>query len=263
MSGVHTHTLTVHGHSPIHRLPPQVKIAALVVFVAAVVFTPGHQMWAFAVHLLLVTAVIVQAELPFRHVFARAAIEIPFVLFAVFLPFVGGGARVTVAGASLSVAGLWAAWNIVAKGTLGVMASVILVSTTETPHILRGLGRLRVPATMVSIAGFMVRYLEVIGAELRRMRVAMSARGYDPVWLGQVPVWSVQVPESQQPAERLEPEPTGQRKPVVVPRQEPHRLYRESSLRAAAWGSRPGKAPPRPAPRCGIVRPVRRKAGPS
>ena len=60
-----------------------------------------------------------------------------------FLPFVGQGERVEVLGLSLSVEGLWAAWNIVVKGTLGVAASVLLAATTPVPDLLRGLERLR------------------------------------------------------------------------------------------------------------------------
>ncbi|MDH4306533.1 MAG: cobalt ECF transporter T component CbiQ, partial [Acidimicrobiia bacterium] len=63
MSGSHVHALTVHGHSPLHRLPARVKLVALGLFVVAVVATPRHQLWAFAVYALLVTMVLV-AELP-------------------------------------------------------------------------------------------------------------------------------------------------------------------------------------------------------
>lgn len=178
MSGPHVHTLVVHAHTPVHHLPAQVKLAAMLGFVIAVVATPPQQVWAFAVHALLLLGVIVFAELPVLHVVKRITVEVPFILFAVFLPVLGGGPRVDVAGVSLSQEGLWAAWNIVAKGTLGVTASVILVSTTEVPHILRGLARLKVPVVMVAIAGFMVRYLDVIGGELARMRTAMAARGF-------------------------------------------------------------------------------------
>jgi len=38
---------------------------------------------------------------------------------------------------------------------------------------------------MTAIAGFMIRYLELIADELGRMRVAMTARGYDPRWIWQ------------------------------------------------------------------------------
>ena len=51
----------------------------------------------------------------------RLRIEVPFLGFAVFLPIVGSSPRVDVLGLGLSEPGLWAAWNIVAKGTLGVV----------------------------------------------------------------------------------------------------------------------------------------------
>jgi cobalt/nickel transport system permease protein len=185
VSGLHAHALTVHGHSPVHTLPARVKLASMVAFILAVVATPREQMWAFAVHALLVVAVITIAELPFGHVLKRVGVEVPFVIFAVFLPFLGSGPTTQFLGMELSREGLWGAWNILAKGTLGVTASVILVSTTEVTAILRGMADLKVPASMVAIAGFMVRYLEVIAGELRRMKVAMAARGYDPTWIGQ------------------------------------------------------------------------------
>jgi cobalt/nickel transport system permease protein len=188
VSEPHVHNLVVHGHSPVHYLPARIKLVAMLLFVVAVVATPPQQMWAFGVHALLAVGVIVLAELPVTHVLKRITIEIPFVLFAVFLPFLGGGPIVEVAGIALSQDGLWAAWNIVVKGTLGVTASVILVSTTEIPHLLRGLGELRVPAVMVAIAGFMVRYLDVVGGELARMRTAMAARGYEPTGIAQAKI---------------------------------------------------------------------------
>jgi hypothetical protein len=108
------------------------------------------------------------------------------VAFSFFLPIVGHGARVDVLGVSLSVAGLWGAWNVLVKGTLGVATTVILAASTPIPALLRGLDRRRVPQAFTSIAGFMVRYLDVITDEMRRMRVARLSRGYDPRWIWQV-----------------------------------------------------------------------------
>ena len=59
-------------------------------------------------------------------------------LFAVFLPVVGQGERVEVLGVSLAVGGLWAAWNIVVKGTLGVAASTILAAPPRWPSCSAG-----------------------------------------------------------------------------------------------------------------------------
>jgi cobalt/nickel transport system permease protein len=51
--------------------------------------------------------------------------------------------------------------------------------------MLAGLDRLKMPRLITAIASFMVRYLEVVGGEFRRTRIAMTARGFDPRWLAQ------------------------------------------------------------------------------
>jgi len=186
MSSDHRH-LFLHHASPLHRLPPQCKLAATVLFVFAVVSTPREQMWAFGldVGLLAIVAMIGQVPLPF--IVRRLVIEVPFLAFAFLLPFVGNGdrVRVDVLGIHLSQPGLWAAWNIIIKGTLGVAATIVMVATTPVPHILSGLERLRMPRMFVGVMSFMVRYGDVVGSEMRRMRVARESRGYDPRWLWQ------------------------------------------------------------------------------
>ncbi len=173
------------GSSSVHRLAPHLKVAATVAFVLAVVATPREAVWALALHALVVASVAALARLPLRLVLRRMRIEVPFLAFAVFLPVVGTGPRVEVLGWSLSEPGLWAAWNIVAKATLGVAAAIVLAATTPVPALLAGLDRLRVPRTLTAIAGFMVRYLDVIAGEAARMRIARLSRGHDPRWLWQ------------------------------------------------------------------------------
>ncbi|MCI0678290.1 MAG: cobalt ECF transporter T component CbiQ [Actinobacteria bacterium] len=185
MGAGHAHVLYVHEHSPVHRLVPQTKIVGTVVFVVAVAITPRQAILAFAVHAILLGSTVALSRIPFRFFLTRLVALFPFILFALFLPIIGGGDRVVVLGFELSVQGLWAAWGIVAKALLGGGASIVLVATTEVPEILRGLTRLRVPAVLVAIAGFMVRYTELIVEELGRMRKAMTARGHDPRWLWQ------------------------------------------------------------------------------
>lgn len=184
MSGSHAHALHYHGHSPVHRLRPEVKLVALLVFAVAVVTTPPGAVWAFSVYALILVTIVNLAEVPPRFFLTRLAIDIPFVLFAFLLPFLGGGPRIDWGPLSLSVEGLIGAWNVLAKASLGAGASVLLAATTEIPDLLKGLQRLRVPAVLVAIASFMIRYLEVIAGELSRTRTAMVARGYQPGWLG-------------------------------------------------------------------------------
>ncbi|MDP8958196.1 MAG: cobalt ECF transporter T component CbiQ [Actinomycetota bacterium] len=185
MGAGHAHALYVHEHSPVHRLAPEAKVAAGFAFVLAVALTPREAVWAFAVDAVALAAVVRLARLPVPFVLARLAIIAPFLAFAFLIPFIGSGERVDMLGVSVSRAGLWGTWNIVAKASLGATTSIVLAATTEVPQILRGMARLRVPPTLTIIAAFMVRYLELIVGELRRMRTAMVARGYDPRWLWQ------------------------------------------------------------------------------
>jgi cobalt/nickel transport system permease protein len=104
----------------------------------------------------------------------------------VLLPIVGRGPRVDVLGLSLSEAGLWAAWNIVAKGTIGVAATIVMAATTSIPQILHGLEQLHVPRTLVAITAFMIRYGDVVTDDLHRMRVARESRGGGSGWVRQV-----------------------------------------------------------------------------
>jgi cobalt/nickel transport system permease protein len=175
VGGAHRHLL-IHDAGPLHRLPAQGKLAATVLFVFAVVATPREQFWAFGVQAGMVVLAALIGRVPLLSVARRLVIEVPFLLFAVLLPIVGRGPRVDVLGVSLSEAGLWAAWNIVVKGTIGVAASIVLASTTTIPQVLDGLERLRVPRVVVAITAFMIRYGDVIGDEVRRMSIARQSR---------------------------------------------------------------------------------------
>ncbi|MFI6506501.1 cobalt ECF transporter T component CbiQ [Streptosporangium sp. NPDC050855] len=161
-----------------HRLPPQCKLVAVAGFALVVVATPREWFWAFGLYAVLLAVVAALARVPAGFVLRRMVVEVPFVAFALAIPFIGSGGRTTFMGVSLSVAGLWAAWNILAKATLGVAASVLLAATTEPRMMLLGAQRLRLPPLLVQIAMFMLRYLDVILDEMRRMRVARESRGF-------------------------------------------------------------------------------------
>lgn len=190
MGAGHAHALYVPRSSRLHRLPAQCKIAAVVLFTLVVVSTPARSLWAFGAYALLLLGVVLTARLSPRLVLRRMVVEVPFVLFAVLLPFVARGDRVDVLGLSLSESGLLGAWNLLAKATLGVIASIVLASTTTIRDLLHGLERLRLPRQLVLIASFMVRYADVLAAEMARMKVARESRGFTATGLKAWPVLS-------------------------------------------------------------------------
>ena len=193
MGAGHAHPLHLDHDSAVHRLPPEVKIVATVLFTIVVVVTPREEFAAFAGYAVLIAGVAAAARIPPGWLAKRATIELPFVLLAVALPFAGHGERVTWLGMSLSVDGLYGAWNIVAKGTLGVLASLLLAGTTTMRDLILGLDRLRVPTVFTQIATFMLRYLDILTDDARRMRIARLSRGYDPRFLWQVKAFAVSI----------------------------------------------------------------------
>ena len=193
MGAGHAHPLHLARESPVHRLPPEVKILATLLFTIVVVLTPRTEFWAFAGYALLLAAVTTLARVPAGWLAKRATIELPFVVLAVALPFAGQGERISWLGLSLSVDGLHGAWNIFAKGTLGVVASLLLAASTTMRDLILGLDRLRCPAVFTQIATFMLRYLDILADDARRMRIARLSRGYDPRFLWQLKAFAVGV----------------------------------------------------------------------
>ncbi|GAA3517624.1 cobalt ECF transporter T component CbiQ [Nocardioides daeguensis] len=184
MGAGHGHRLHFHGHSVVHRAPAHLKILLLLGFVLTVVATPREWYPVFGAYLAVLLGVVLLAQVPLGYLLPRMVVEVPFLVFAALMPLVAEGPRVVVPVGgwelSLSESGLLGAWGLVAKGTLGVLASLTLAATTEPADVLRGLQRLRMPDLLVQIMGFMIRYLDVVTSDLGRMVTAMRSRGVDP-----------------------------------------------------------------------------------
>jgi len=185
MSSTHQ-PLLVPADTPVHRMAPQCKVAATGLFVLAVAGTPRGAYWPYLWYLLLLAVVVALARLPPLTMARRLLVEVPFLLFVLALPVLGGPPQLTVLGVGLSMPGLHAAATIALKATFGLLATGILAATTPLPEIITGLERLRVPRVFTAVAAFMVRYTEVLAAELARMRTAALCRGGNPRWLWQV-----------------------------------------------------------------------------
>ncbi|MCW2736590.1 cobalt ECF transporter T component CbiQ [Nocardioides sp.] len=178
MGAPHGHRLHFHGHSPLHRAPAHLKVAGLVGFMLVVVATPLAWVPAFAAYAVVLAVLVAVSGVPVPYLARRMVIETPVLVFAAVLPFVATGPQVEVLGLSVSEPGLVAAAGLVTKATLGVLASLLLAATTDPRDLLAGLERLRVPAQLVQIMGFMVRYLDVVTDELGRMKTARESRGF-------------------------------------------------------------------------------------
>jgi cobalt/nickel transport system permease protein len=171
--------LYIHRHSPIHNLPPHYKILSLLTFLVICVATPITRYWAFIGFFAVISTLLILARLPFFTIAKRATIEIPFLVFAILMPFFSSGERFEIAGIDISRPGALAALSIIAKGTLGVLTAILLSGSTPAREILRGFELLKMPSLLVQIMTFMLRYMNVITDEMERMRVARISRGFE------------------------------------------------------------------------------------
>jgi cobalt/nickel transport system permease protein len=170
--------LYLHRHSVIHALPSHAKIVAALLFILVVVSTPIGRWQAFIGYFLALFITVAAAKIPFTLMFKRALIEIPFIFFALLMPFFGTGERFEFAGLNLYREGLLAGAGVFVKGTLGVITAIVLSTSTTAREILRGLERLKLPTLMVQIASFMLRYVNVVNDEMERMKIARESRGF-------------------------------------------------------------------------------------
>ena len=131
-------------------------------FIVVAVSTDITNWPAFVAYFAIIITITQIAKLPIITVFKRSLIEVPFVLFALLMPFFGTGEVVEIGSLNLYVDGLLAGASIVVKGTLGILVAINLSATTTAREILNGLEILKMPTPMVQIASFMLRYVNVV-----------------------------------------------------------------------------------------------------
>ena len=76
-----------------HLLPSHLKILAVLAFISVSVSTPITRWPAFIAFFLLLVATAYASKIPLPLLFKRALIEIPFIFFAILMPFFGTGER--------------------------------------------------------------------------------------------------------------------------------------------------------------------------
>jgi energy-coupling factor transporter transmembrane protein EcfT len=90
----------------VHQLPSHLKILAALLFIFVGVATPITNWPAFLLYFLTIIIAATAAKIPLGTLFSRAVIEIPFIFFAILMPFFGKGDQVSVGPFTLYVDGI-------------------------------------------------------------------------------------------------------------------------------------------------------------
>jgi cobalt/nickel transport system permease protein len=156
----------------------RVRIVATAIFAMVTVGLSSISVLALA--LAASVGVLVMSGRPMAETLRRMAAMDGFIIFMlVTLPFtVPGEPMVTVWGISASWAGLWMAVEIALTANAVILMVLVLIGGLEATSLGQALHALRVPARLVHLLLFTVRYIDVLRQEYIRMRAAMTARGF-------------------------------------------------------------------------------------
>jgi cobalt/nickel transport system permease protein len=170
-------------HTFLHRLDARIKLSFALAFILICSMLESVYVLAGAAFLLLV--VLKAVGTPWPAVMQRLAWVLLFSgALIVFFPFLTPGKEVF--SLEAGPVGITATQEGFSKAMLygfrlltAILAFTLLKATTGFREIMAGLRLLHVPAVLVSIIEFTIRYFFVLGDELARMKLARQARAYN------------------------------------------------------------------------------------
>lgn len=163
--------------SVLHRLDPRVKIVTTFGLILGIILTADGAWLTFACLWALIVLLARAGDLSVWRLARLAGVALPFALAAATLPFtVPGRPLVTVLGMTVSEAGLLRFASILLRSWLAAQTALLLTLTTPLPDLLWAFRCLRVPASLIEIVAFMLRYLGTLHDEAQAMMRARAAR---------------------------------------------------------------------------------------
>jgi cobalt/nickel transport system permease protein len=165
--------------SPLHRLDPRWKLAALLPAACTVPLlrAPLSALTALGAAVLLV----ILARLPWRWYGVRLATALVVPAFLViWLPLTprAGDSLVDAYGLTISATGVMLAAVLLMKAACIVSLLLVLLATAPLQDTFKAAQHLRIPGWLVQIALLSYRYVFVLAEEFTRLRIALRTRGY-------------------------------------------------------------------------------------
>ena len=181
MQTTHSHHLSLHSKSQLHELSPQLKILATLLIVVSIAFSKIINPFQIISHAVIVFLIIRFSNIPLKTYLKRLTLDIPFILFALFLPFLSSGNNdmvFTLFSFEVYRTGLLEMFAILFKATAGLSMGIVLTATTTNIELIYGLQKLKLPPIIIAIMSFSIRYIDVFIDEFKRVKISMQSRGY-------------------------------------------------------------------------------------
>ncbi len=159
----------------IHRLNPLVKLITTVTYLAVVISFDKYEILSLFPYLLYPILVAVLSDIPVGLLRRRILLAEPFLIGVSLLNLFFD--RQVIWFGQVAVAGGWIAMGSLAlKGTLTVMASLLLIATAGLDGTAAALRRLRIPRLLVWQLLLTYRYIAVLLEEVDRVLTAYALR---------------------------------------------------------------------------------------
>ncbi|SDB07897.1 cobalt/nickel transport system permease protein [Desulfonatronum thiosulfatophilum] len=168
---------TAH-HSFLHRWDPRLKLVALLLLAFTFSFIDNLRVLPAMVGITL--AIVLLSGYPLRLLLRRLRYPSLIVLFLVLLlPFISGyTALLEWRGLRVTTEGLQAALLVTTRFFCILSLAVVFLGTTPLLVNIKAIQAMGLPYIMADMALLVVRYIEVLSADLRRMRISMRLRGH-------------------------------------------------------------------------------------
>lgn len=173
-----THEALTSGRTVIHRLDPRARVIAALGF-AVIVLVCGR-FASLGTALAAAVVIVLIARLPMRPVLRRLVpLNVFMCLLCVLLPIGATGPSLFEIGpVKFAESGLHRAVTIALRANTIVLVATAMISTLDPSALGHALHHLRVPGKLVHLLLMTVRYLRVLHDEYRRLRTAMTVRGF-------------------------------------------------------------------------------------
>ncbi|MDS1029375.1 cobalt ECF transporter T component CbiQ [Bacillota bacterium LX-D] len=164
------------------QLDTRVKIISVLLIIVIATSLKTINTLAIAVSLML--CLLIYTRVPFRECLTRILWVLPFAgVMLILMPFVTPGQEAAVfsLGAwkvAVTQQGIAKAFMYTGRVLTSVLALSYLTLTTDLSELLHGLRKVGLPAILVNLLAFTIRYFSVFQEELERMKVARKARGF-------------------------------------------------------------------------------------
>lgn len=162
--------------SPIHRIHANVKILITFAYLVAVLSFSRYDIAGLMPYFFYPAMIIPMANIPFREIFKRVLVALPFSLFAGISNLIFDREVLAYLGQIPVTYGFISFWSLMIKTFLCVCAVLILVATTNTFTLFAQLRSFKIPKIFVLTLMMTYRYIFVLLQEAGNMMKAYALR---------------------------------------------------------------------------------------